>query len=1038
MKRASLQGRIVVAALIAALLSSVVPAAGASVPNQDSERNRKAALLNLARSVEVKVTAGPAGVLVEWRTSYELDNLGFNVYREQRGNRIQVNPSIIAAAALTEGQRTQTSTGYQYQWFDSAGDQSSQYYLEQVDFSGLTTLNGPFAPAWSSTILKSGQRSQMLAEVAAQAPVAIQTGGPAGTLGQVAQALGSIQDQWAIAAQPGLKIGIRADGWYRVTQPEMSAAGFDVSGDAARLHLYVDGGEVPIEVSKDSGPLGPNDFFEFYGTGVDTLTTDLHVYYLINGTQSGLRVPVFGELHGDAIASPSPTPLIVPRSSEALETPSAPSGPGWFGGGLSSGIVAAKEISPQPTIAANPSQLQIVPSLQDNEETGYVREAARTPSEARVSVLNPPTDGVRADAERSASKAAIAAPAVIQRKPKSRNKKKYRRRRARKRHSHAVSRKRNHAVAAVGSSAGFLYDIQIKERLNYISSLLNGDAGNFFGFSLITPPYTQQNAPTTRTLKVTDLQTNSQGTALLRIGLQGTSLQAHLVNVFVNDVLVGSLNYNLQQFGEQTFSVPVSQLVEGNNVIKFMTSVTNDRSLFAYAQLTYPRIYRADGDKLAFALRSSQSASVDGFTTATIRVLDVSNPAAVQEVRPITQPAGPGFSVTLPALGAQAKGSRTLLTQPVSSFLHPASIIFNQPSTLNQPSTANPQNAADLVIITHKSFLSLLNLALLVAQRQSQGLTVKLLDVEDIFDEFSYGAHTPQAITDFLLRARANWTKAPRYLLLVGAGTFDPRNFSGGSKLDLVPTKLVDTIFLETGSDDSLADFDNDGIAEIPVGRLPATTVAEANLMLSKVVNFSPSAVPQNAVMVADTQGSYFFNFEQANNDLISLLPGNMQANVQKVYRAQQSSDSAARTAIISKINSGTALVNYSGHGNVDVWTGAPIFSSSDALALTNGSRLPLVVVMDCLNGYFVAPNIDCLSEALLKAPNGGAVASFSSSGLTIPIGQHAMGQQLFNLLYSGAPMALGDATRQAKAATTDIDVRRSWILFGDPTMKIR
>jgi hypothetical protein len=73
-----------------------------------------------------------------------------------------------------------------------------------------------------------------------------------------------------------------------------------------------------------------------------------------------------------------------------------------------------------------------------------------------------------------------------------------------------------------------------------------------------------------------------------------------------------------------------------------------------------------------------------------------------------------------------------------------------------------------------------------------------------------------------------------------------------------------------------------------------------------------------------------------------------------------------------------------------------------------------------------------------MKAPNGGAVASFASSGLTIPDGQHDMGKQLFQLLYQGPPIALGDATRQAKSATTDIDVRRSWILFGDPTMKIR
>src|SRR5205814_4928159 len=124
----------------------------------------------------------------------------------------------------------------------------------------------------------------------------------------------------------------------------------------------------------------------------------------------------------------------------------------------------------------------------------------------------------------------------------------------------------------------------------------------------------------------------------------------------------------------------------------------------------------------------------------------------------------------------------------------------------------------------------------------------------------------------------------------------------------------------------------------------------------------------------------------------------------------------------------GVALVNYSGHGTIDVWTSAPIFSQTDALGLSNGSRLPLVIVMDCLNGYFVAPNVDCVGEAFLKAANGGAVASFASSGLTIPTGQHQMSQKLYQLIYGAQSIPLGDATRQAKAATTDLDVRRSWI----------
>jgi hypothetical protein len=323
-----------------------------------------------------------------------------------------------------------------------------------------------------------------------------------------------------------------------------------------------------------------------------------------------------------------------------------------------------------------------------------------------------------------------------------------------------------------------------------------------------------------------------------------------------------------------------------------------------------------------------------------------------------------------------------------------------------------------------------------VAQRRAQGFTVMVVNVEDVYDEFSYGLHSPQAIRDLLTRASAQWSKPPRYVLLVGDGSYDPRDYFHLGSFDFVPTTLVDTAFMETGSDDAFSDFDNDGIPEIPIGRLPVRTTAEADRAISKIVNFSPANVPQTALMVADTQGSYYFNFEQANDQASALLPPGM--TVQKVYRRLQSSDAAARANIISKINSGAALVNYSGHGNVDVWTGAPIFSGSDAMNLTNGNKLPLVIVMDCLNGYFVAPAIDCIGESLMRAPNGGAVASFASSGLTIPDGQHEMGQRLFQVLYGGQSIALGDATRLAKAATTDIDVRRTWILFGDPTMKIR
>ena len=906
--------RIAIVALIFALFCSLAPVTWSiSVRAQGSDPY---ASIGLAHAADVRVAASPSGVLIEWRTSFELDNLGFNIYRDDNGAQILVNPSIIAGSVLR--QRTPLDSGYEYQWFDAGGTGYSRYYLEEIRLNERNILLGPFTSIWSVNLPKIRQ-AKLITEVAAPANVSAEAEGPAGVFDRAAPTPANIQDQWAIAAQPGLKIGIKQNGWYRVTQSEMAAAGFDVSGDVRNLRLFVDAREVPIEGSRSSGQLGAADFIEFYGVGLDTPTTDTHIYYLLNGSQPGLRIPVFGELHTEA-GSPTAAP------------PSA-----------------------------------IMPVRSSSNEN---------------------------------------------------------------RHANLI-RKRNHAIASPNSAGGFLYEVQRKERFLYFSSLLNGAAENFFGDVIA--------APITKTLNVNGLQTGSQATGQLRIGLQGASNQTHAVNILLNDVMIGSLTFEPLAYSEQTFNIAPSQLREGGNDIKFVKTSVGDLVLFSYARLTFPRIYRVENDTLSFTLRSTQSATIDGFTTTNLRVLDISDPNALQEVHTIVSTGGSGYAITVPSSGAKSKVARTLLAQPAESFLHPASISFNQPSALNQSN-----NAADLLIISHRNFMSLPNLAALVSQRQSQGFTVRILDIEDVFDEFSYGSHTPQALIDFLSRARSTWTKAPSYLLLLGDASYDPRNYSGAGNSDLVPTKLIDTgvagtsSALETASDDALADFDSDGIPEIAIGRLPVRTAAEANLVLSKIVNFSPANVPQTAVMVADTQGSYYWNFEASNEQLINLLPANMQSNAQRVYRRLEPSDSATRADIINKFNQGTALVNYSGHGNVDVWTGAPIFNNSDAMALTNGNQLPLVVVMDCLNGYFVAPNLDCIGESLLKAPNGGSVASFVSSGLTIPDGQHAMGQRLFQLLYGSQPITLGDATRQAKLATTDLDVRRTWILLGDPTLKIR
>jgi hypothetical protein len=144
-----------------------------------------------------------------------------------------------------------------------------------------------------------------------------------------------------------------------------------------------------------------------------------------------------------------------------------------------------------------------------------------------------------------------------------------------------------------------------------------------------------------------------------------------------------------------------------------------------------------------------------------------------------------------------------------------------------------------------------------------------------------------------------------------------------------------------------------------------------------------------------------------------------------------------AQTQLLGALNNGPFIVNYSGHGNVGVWAATGFFSSTNAGQLTN-SNLSMFTLLTCLNGYFINPN-DSLSEHLLKNPNGGAVMSWASTGLTTPDVQEVMATRFYNQIAVGNITRIGDLIKDAKTRiNSGRDVRLSWALLGDPTMKVK
>ena len=187
-------------------------------------------------------------------------------------------------------------------------------------------------------------------------------------------------------------------------------------------------------------------------------------------------------------------------------------------------------------------------------------------------------------------------------------------------------------------------------------------------------------------------------------------------------------------------------------------------------------------------------------------------------------------------------------------------------------------------------------------------------------------------------------------------------------------------------------------------------------------------------MLVADTDDPGL-SFTQAAQSVQKMLPSTLTAT--DVFTGALGT-STARQNLLDGINNGQLLVNYNGHGSVEIWSGSNLFDDTMAASLTNGGKLPLFVVMNCLNGFFHDVYTQSLAESLILAQNGGAVAVWASSGLTQPEPQFQMDNRFTQTLFSQTAPALGDAVLKAKSAISDIDVRRTFILFGDPAMRLR
>ena len=523
---------------------------------------------------------------------------------------------------------------------------------------------------------------------------------------------------------------------------------------------------------------------------------------------------------------------------------------------------------------------------------------------------------------------------------------------------------------------------------------------------------------------------------------------------------------------EQPFSVPQSTLTDPTTIhmsAPGIPGVTVDRQYLDTVKIQYRRTFTALGDVLAFTYPNQDTRfQVAGFSGAGGPIYDISRTIAGSneaDVVLITGATASGAPVTY-TFDVPHDASPTAPATRAFAIAGPGGIL--QPDGIARaadPVLTNPQNSADFLVVAARSTIdpsaggSLDNL--LAHRLAAQGLTSKIVYIDQIYDEFSFGLRDPNAIRAFLAYAFANWkglsgtAPPPSFVLLVGDATFDYKNtLQRTDWVDQVPTPImfeVNSFLGYYSSDNWIASFrGGDQVPDIFLGRISTRDPVSSAAVFDKILRYEESPPPGlwkgRGILVAGDgkDAGDVASFETVQNNVaatyFSAAPYSSPSPPLYFNEAPWNATDTAgfKSALVSQIDSGAAVLSYMGHGAFDIWGLTTFFTAQDAMSLTNGSMLPFMVNVNCLSGgfHFILPS-GSLGEGMTNNPSGGAIATFAPSGLSsFFLGQIVSDGLLGPLLGPERQTVLGPASLDLRAALWSqgsiIDLQ-SYTFLGDP-----
>ena len=535
-----------------------------------------------------------------------------------------------------------------------------------------------------------------------------------------------------------------------------------------------------------------------------------------------------------------------------------------------------------------------------------------------------------------------------------------------------------------------------------------------------------------------DLPGYAGGDADMVISLWGNSEDRsnpdHSARLRLNGETIGESAWDGKGWKTLTETVPAANLLPVGNELGIElpgdTEAVVDMVYLNQVDVAYDRQLTTTADEqLAFSLPGATDLVVSGSAGEDALVWDVTDPL---------------MPVALTGAVADSGGLRLRTTVGDA----PRMVVLAEPDALLSPDAVLPATGADLrdnpegadyIAVAYPDFIPALQP--LVEHRRNQGLRVTVASIDDVYDTFSYGVPDPAAIRDYMRYARDNWTgPAPRFLLLVGDATYDYRGFLDGSTPNFVPTYLLSTHFVgETASDNWFVSLDDeDDLPDMAVGRIPAQTAQQVEDVVAKTLAYEADTTAGEwdgrALFVADNEQEGFQTI--ADNLAADAVPASYQ--IDKVYLG--SSDNPT-SQIVEALDEGVGLVTYVGHGSMNVWGKDKMFQISDSNALDN-NRLPFLVTMTCLVGYFHHPTATSMGEELLLNPKGGIVAGLMPTSESLATDQTELATNVYAHMFGDAG-TVGEAIMLGKRdlnldRNLMQDIIETFTLLGDPALVLQ